>query len=83
MPGEIISAGVALGIPADDTLPGLIMEYSARGHREDIESIVRNMVEIGFEMRNKKLKEIKSIACQHKVEKIGTSFACVVLWNND
>jgi arginine decarboxylase len=82
MPGEIIAAGVAVGVPADEKLPGLIMEYSARGHREDVEAIVRSMVETGFAMRSRELADIHSTAVQHKVEQIGSAFACVVLWHN-
>jgi len=80
IPGEKISAGVAVAIPADPSEPGLIMEYSAKGHKEEIESIVRKMAEEGFKMRNRKLKEIKSIAVEHTVEKTGAAFAALVLW---
>jgi len=34
--GEVISAAVAAAFPKDPTRPGLIMEYSSRGHKEDI-----------------------------------------------
>ncbi len=79
--GEVIAAAVAVAIPEDDKKPGLIMEYSARGRREDIEEIVRNMAKHGMELRGEKIKEIKSIATQHKVTNIGTAFAGVVLWD--
>ncbi len=80
MPGEKIAASVAIAIPEDPNLPGLIMEYSARGHKEDVEAMVRKMAEEGFKMRNRKLKEIKSIAIEHQVENNGAVFAAVVLW---
>lgn len=80
IPGEKISAGVAIAIPEDPKEPGLIMEYSARGHKSDIEAIVRKMAEEGFKTRNRALKEIKSIAIEHTVDKIGAVFAAVVLW---
>jgi arginine decarboxylase len=80
MPGEKISAGVALAIPQNPGEPGLIMEYSARGRKEDIEGIVRKMAEEGFRMRGRKLHEIKSVAVEHKVENTGAAFAAVVLW---
>jgi len=78
--GEVISAAVAAAIPEDNTKPGLIMEYSSRGRKEDIEKIVRKMAEKGMEMRNERIKEIKSISVQHTVKKTGTAFAAVVLW---
>ncbi len=79
--GEVISAAVAVAIPEDITKPGLIMEYSARGRHKDIEEIVRNMAKKGMEQRQESLKEIKSISIEHKVLKIGTAFAGVVLWD--
>ena len=33
IPGEIISAAVAAALPEDEERSGLIMEYSARGHK--------------------------------------------------
>ena len=33
VPGEIISAGVAVALPEDENQNGLIMEYSAKGER--------------------------------------------------
>ena len=83
MPGEVISAGVAAAYPTDETQAGLIMEYSSRGHKEDIEAIVRRMAEEGIKMRGLEVKEIRSIAVQHRVEKIGTAFASVVLWDEE
>jgi arginine decarboxylase len=83
MPGEVISAGVAAAYPTDESHAGLIMEYSSRGHKEDIEAIVRRMAEEGLKMRGLEVKEIRSISVQHKVEKIGTAFAAVVLWDEE
>ena len=83
LPGEVISAGVAAAYPGDDSQPGLIMEYSASGHKEDIEAIVRRMASEGLQMRGLETKEIRSLAVQHKVEKVGAAFACVVLWDGE
>jgi arginine decarboxylase len=79
--GEIISSAVAIAYPKDEEKPGLIMEYSARGHKEDIESIVRNMAKEGMAMRGEELKEIESISVEHKVDRTGATFAAVVLWD--
>lgn len=81
MPGEIIGSAVAVAIPKDAAKPGLIMEYSARGHCDDIEKIVRNMALKGMEMRNEPVAEIRSISTQHEVQSSGTAFAAVVLWD--
>jgi arginine decarboxylase len=79
--GEIISAGVAIALPEDENHAGLIMEYSANAPKEEVEKQVRRMAEEGMKMRGKKIKEIKSVAIEHKVEKNGCAFAAVVLWD--
>jgi len=78
--GEVISAGVAVAVPENPKLNGLIMEYSAAGHKEEIEKIVRSMAKEGMRKRGYKLKEIISVAVQHKVENTGAAYAAVVLW---
>ncbi|HPD19219.1 MAG: arginine decarboxylase, pyruvoyl-dependent [Candidatus Goldbacteria bacterium] len=78
--GEIISAGVACAVPMDKNKNGLIMEYSAPGHKHEIEKIVRHMAEVGMKNRGYKIKTIYSISTQHPVKKIGAVFAAVVLW---
>jgi arginine decarboxylase len=80
IPGEIISAAVAIALPKDDDQPGLIMEYSGRGHREVIELTAKNMAFEGMKMRQQETKEIKSISTEYTVKKIGATFAAVVLW---
>jgi arginine decarboxylase len=80
IPGEIISAAVAIALPKDDHQPGLIMEYSARGRREEIELIAQNMAHEGMKMREQETREINSISAEYKVKKIGAAFAAVILW---
>ncbi len=77
---EIISAAVAIAIPKDPKKNGLIMEYSAAGHKQEVEKIVRHMAEEGFKQRGYELKEVLSISAQHNVKKIGAAYAAVVLW---
>lgn len=81
LPGEVISAGVAVAYPAEIGQPAVVMEYSARGHKEDIEAIVRRMAEEALRMRDLQIAQIRSIAVQHKVETIGAAVAAVVLWD--
>ncbi len=80
IPGEVISAAVAIALPTNEDQPGLIMEYTAQGHREEIELIARNMAREGMSMREQEVKEIKSISAEYKVKKIGAAFAAVILW---
>lgn len=79
-PGRLISAAIAVGIPEDDREPGVIMEFEDHAPLSNVEDIVRQMVIDGFEYRNRKLKEIKSIGIEHKVERCGAVFAAAVLW---
>jgi arginine decarboxylase len=81
VPGEIISAGIAVALPEDENQNGLIMEYSAQGERAKIEEIVRNMAMEGMMLRGWKIKDLKSIAIEYKVKKIGAALAAVVLWD--
>jgi arginine decarboxylase len=81
VPGEVISAAVAIGIPKDPDKAGLIMEYSARAEEKVVLEQVRKMAEKGMEVRNRPIREIKSISATFKVVTIGAVFAAVVLWD--
>ncbi len=81
VPGEIISSAVAIGIPQDRSLAGLIMEYSAKAEEEIVVQQVKKMVEKGMEQRKRPIKEIMSISATYKVVTIGATFAGVVLWD--
>jgi len=80
-PGQVIAAGVAIAFPEDEDHAGLIMEYSARDTKENVEAKVRKMAEEGMRMRGKKIREIKSVAVEHTVKECGAAFAAVVLWD--
>jgi len=81
VPGEIISAGVAIALPVDENQNGLIMEYSGKGERNKIEEIVRKMAVEGMKLRGWEIKDLKSITIECKVKKIGAALAAVVLWD--
>jgi arginine decarboxylase len=81
VPGEVISAAVAIGIPKDSNRAGLIMEYSARAEESIVVEQVKKMVEKGMELRKRDIKEIKAISATYKVIAIGGVFAGVVLWD--
>jgi arginine decarboxylase len=81
IPGEMISSAVAVALPEDPVHAGLIMEYSARGNRRDVEEMVRNMALEGMKLRDRKIKDLSSIAIEHQVKRIGATFAAVVLWD--
>jgi len=77
VPGEIISAAVAVGIKRNSF--GVIMEYEGKCSAEEAENRVRKMVEEAFQMRNLQLDEIKVASTEHVVKKIGCAFAAVPL----
>lgn len=79
-PGRFISSAIAVGIPEDDSEPGVIMEFEDHSKLDNVEAIVRKMVVDAFEYRKRALKEIKSIGIEHKVETCGSTFAAAVLW---
>lgn len=79
-PGRLISSAVAVGIPEDPEQPGVIMEFEDHSRVDNVESIARQMVIDAFEFRKRKLKEIRSIAIGHQVERCGATFAAAVLW---
>ncbi len=79
-PGEIISAAVAIGIPEDDSLPGVIMEYSAAKDSLYVEDYAKKMVIEAFTYRNRTLKTVKTAVVSCEVKSIATSFAGIVLW---
>jgi arginine decarboxylase len=79
-PGRFISSAIAVGIPEDETEPGVIMEFEDHSKLDNVEKIVRQMVVDAFDYRNRALKEIKSIGIEHKVETCGSTFAAAVLW---
>lgn len=81
VPGEVISAAVAIGIPKDEKSAGLIMEYSASDDEDKVVKQVKRMVEEGMKLRNRAIKEIVAKSATHKVIKIGAVFAGVVLWD--
>jgi arginine decarboxylase len=83
VPGEVISAAVAVAFPEDEDQNGLIMEYSAKGNRRQIEEVVRNMAVEGMLLRGWEIKDLKSIAIEYQVESIGAALAAVVLWSSD
>jgi arginine decarboxylase len=81
IPGEIISAGIAIALPENEDQNGLIMEYSAKGERRKIEEIVRNMAIEGMKLRGWPIKDLTSIAVEHRVKQIGAALAAVILWD--
>jgi arginine decarboxylase len=80
IPGEIIASAVAVALPKNPDYPGLIMEYSAKGPKAEIEETVRQMAIEGMKLRGRVIKDLNSIAVEHRVQKVGAALAAVILW---
>jgi arginine decarboxylase len=80
IPGTIISAAVAAGIPENNELPGVIMEHHILGDEERCRSEVVKKVEEAFAQRGYMLKKIRVASASGKVQQIGSAVAAVVLW---
>ncbi|MEL6180574.1 MAG: arginine decarboxylase, pyruvoyl-dependent [Myxococcota bacterium] len=80
-PGEVIAAAVAIGIPVDPNMPGLIMEHHGIGRLEVVEAKVREMAIQGMSYRNREIRDLVSVGIEHVVETHGAAFAGVVLWD--
>ena len=81
VPGAVISSAVAVAIPEDGSLAGLIMEYSSHDYKSFTEQKVIMMAERGMRNRHRKIKEIFSIASEIKTDEYAASFSGVVLWD--
>jgi arginine decarboxylase len=76
---EQISAAVALAIPQDLSLPGVIMEHAGAGSAKGIERYAREQAKAAMQIRGISSFEIKSISISHQVVSCGTVFAAIVL----
>lgn len=83
VPGQMISSAVAVALPKEPQYAGLIMEYSGRGSKAEIEEMVRQMALEGMKLRKREIKDLKSMAIEHKVQKVGATLAAVVLWDRE
>lgn len=81
-PGEIISSAIAIAIPEDRSVPGVIMEHSATASATTTEAQVQTMAKEAMQMRDIDKFIIKSKAIEATVTKITTTFAGTVLWSN-
>jgi arginine decarboxylase len=79
-PGEIISSAIAIAIPEDNSLAGVIMEHSDSASLSITETKAKQMVEEAMEIRNIKNFIVKSKGSEIIVNNIATTFAGTVLW---
>ena len=81
-PGQVVAAAVAVAVPTDPELPGLIMEHHGACSAAQAEARVREMAAQGMAHRNREIATIISVAAQHTTLRHGAAFAGVVLWDD-
>lgn len=76
--GEKIAASVGIGFSENSF--GVIMEYAAKGTKEEAEAAIRQMLRNAFATRGLGLKDMQLASTEHVVDRIGCAFAGVALW---
>ena len=79
VPGELISAAVGYALPDDRTRAGVIMEHHDKGPADAAERLVRRMLEEAFCVRGEKIREVRIVSAEHRVERTGCALAAVTL----
>ncbi len=77
-PEEEIAAAVGVGLSRDSF--GVIMEYAGTGSQEEAETEIVRMLEAAFHRRKMELTEVRIRGVSHRVERLGSVVAAVVLW---
>jgi arginine decarboxylase len=83
VPNEMVTAAVGYALPVDRTKPGVIMEFHDRADRATAEQAIRAMLGEAFEVRGEAIREMKVVAVDHRVEKVGCALAAVTLLSED
>jgi arginine decarboxylase len=79
VPGETVSAAVGYAVPDDPAKNGVIMEFHGHTTRAEAERQIRLMLEEAFRVRGEPIREMKVVAVDHMVERIGCALAAVTL----
>ncbi len=81
VPGEMVSASIAIGVPSDPALPGVIMEHSHRGGLQNALDIVERMAREAMDLRQYPVKEIIVFGAETKSNgQPAAAFAGCALW---
>ncbi len=83
VPGETIAAAVGYALPEDRTRAGVIMEHHDRADRQTAEQAIRAMLTEAFAVRGERLRELRVVAVEHRVKKLGCALAAVALLSDD
>jgi len=78
-PGELVAAAVGYAIPDDPAKNGVIMEFHGVATRDEAEQQIRAMLDEAFRVRGETIAEMRVVAVDHRVERIGCALAAVIL----
>jgi arginine decarboxylase len=82
-PGETIAAAVGYALPEDRTKAGVIMEYHDRTDRPAAERAVRAMLAEAFSVRGERIRELRVVAAEHRVGRVGCALAAITLLSEE
>jgi arginine decarboxylase len=78
-PGETVAAAVGYAVPDDPAKNGVIMEFHGVASRDEAERQIRAMLDEAFHVRGETIAEMRVIAVEHRVERIGCALAAITL----
>jgi len=79
VPGERLAAAVGYAVPDDPAKNGVIMEFHGHGTRAEAERQIELMLEEAFRVRGEPIREMKIVAVEHTVQRIGCALAAITL----
>jgi arginine decarboxylase len=79
VPGETVAAAVGYAVPDDPAKNGVIMEFHGHASRMEAERQIERMLEEAFRVRGEPIREMKIVAVEHTVERIGCALAAIAL----
>jgi arginine decarboxylase len=82
-PGETVAAAVGYAIPDDPAKNGVIMEFHGVARRDEAERQIRAMLDEAFRVRGETIAEMRVVAVEHRVERIGCALAAITLLGED
>jgi arginine decarboxylase len=74
---------VGYALPEDRTKAGVIMEFHDRTDRAGAEAAVRGMLAEAFAVRGERIRELRVVAVEHRVGRLGCAVAAVALLSED
>jgi arginine decarboxylase len=78
-PGDIVAAAVGYALPDNPAKNGVIMEFHGRTTRAEAEQAITAMLEEALRGRGEIIREMKVVAAEHTVERIGCALAAITL----